>query len=46
MTGTLTFRTFATAFKLEAVQRMEGGATVAALSRKLHCQPERQPDYA
>ena len=35
MSGTLTFRTFATPFKLEAVQRIEGGAAVAALSREL-----------
>ena len=35
MTTPMTFRTFPTAFKLDAVQRMEAGAAVAGLSREI-----------
>ena len=35
MTTLKTFRTFSTAFKLDAVERMEAGAAVAGLSREI-----------
>ena len=35
MTESKTFRTFPAAFKLAAVERMDGGAPVAALAREL-----------